>query len=92
MAGMHGVPRGPRASTRNNSFGLTQREVTTLGYLVRGYSNTEIAATLFISAKTVDHHVSSILAKLGVASRRQASTLALKEKIIPQNGEGDGLN
>jgi DNA-binding CsgD family transcriptional regulator/tetratricopeptide (TPR) repeat protein len=69
------APRGVSAATRANPFGLTPREVDVAGLLVRQLTNAEIAARLFISAKTVDHHVSSILAKLGVATRREAARL-----------------
>jgi DNA-binding SARP family transcriptional activator/DNA-binding CsgD family transcriptional regulator/tetratricopeptide (TPR) repeat protein len=66
------VPRGARPSTRSNVGGLTDREVEVLTLLERGLRNAEIAAELFLSEKTVGHHVSSILAKLGVSSRLQA--------------------
>ncbi|WP_172296864.1 AAA family ATPase [Pseudoruegeria sp. HB172150] len=85
--GRRQVPRGPRASTRNNPFGLTNREMTTLGYLVRGFSNAGIADELFISAKTVDHHVSAILGKLGAASRKDAAEIAVQEGLYAKNGE-----
>ncbi|HMG42620.1 MAG TPA: AAA family ATPase [Acidimicrobiales bacterium] len=67
--------RGPNAATRANPFGLTPREVDVAGLLARQLTNAEIAARLFISAKTVDHHVSSILTKLGVGTRREAARL-----------------
>jgi DNA-binding CsgD family transcriptional regulator len=70
------VPRKPRASTRENPFGLTDRQVNILGLLVEGLSNAEIAARLHISPKTVDHHVSAVLAKLDVHSREDAATVA----------------
>jgi DNA-binding SARP family transcriptional activator/DNA-binding CsgD family transcriptional regulator/tetratricopeptide (TPR) repeat protein len=66
------VPRGPRASTRANLGGLTDREVEVLDLLDEGLRNAEIAARLHLSEKTVGHHVSSILAKLGVSSRLEA--------------------
>jgi DNA-binding CsgD family transcriptional regulator len=69
------APRGVSAATRANPFGLTPREVDVAGLLVRQLTNAEIAARLFISVKTVDHHVSSILAKLGVATRREDARL-----------------
>jgi DNA-binding CsgD family transcriptional regulator len=66
------VPRGPRATTRANLGGLTDREIEVLDLLDEGLRNAEIAARLHLSEKTVGHHVSSILAKLGVSSRLEA--------------------
>ena len=66
------VPRGARASTRANVGGLTDREIEVLDLLEEGLRNSEIAARLYLSEKTVGNHVSSILAKLGVASRLEA--------------------
>ncbi|MFZ0325337.1 MAG: LuxR C-terminal-related transcriptional regulator, partial [Actinomycetes bacterium] len=70
--GFQGVPRGARASTRANVGGLTDREAQVLSLLDQGLRNVEIAQRLHLSEKTVGHHVSSILAKLGVASRGEA--------------------
>jgi DNA-binding CsgD family transcriptional regulator/tetratricopeptide (TPR) repeat protein len=70
--GVRAVPRGPRASTRGNAHGLTQREAEILLLLSSGLRNAAIARRLFVSTKTVDHHVSTILAKLGVPSRAEA--------------------
>jgi DNA-binding CsgD family transcriptional regulator/tetratricopeptide (TPR) repeat protein len=70
------VPRGVRATTRSNPAGLTAREVEVLRLLADGGTNADIAAALFISEKTVEHHVSRILAKLAVPSRRDAARLA----------------
>ncbi len=66
------VPRGARASTRANVGGLTDREAEVLDLLDEGLRNAEIAGRLHLSEKTVAHHVSSILAKLGVSSRLEA--------------------
>ena len=66
------VPRGARASTRSNVGGLTDREVDVLDLLEEGLRNAEIAARLHLSEKTVGHHVSAILAKLGASSRTEA--------------------
>ena len=66
------VPRGPRPSTRENPAGLTAREVEVLALLAQGRRNAEIADTLVLSRRTVDHHVSAILRKLGARTRGEA--------------------
>ena len=58
------------------------RELDVLRLLVDGKSDREIAAALFISPRTVMRHVTSILDKLGVASRTAAATLAVREGIV----------
>src|SRR3954451_19471172 len=68
-----GIPRGPRVATRHNPLGLTARQVDILRLLAEDLSNKEIAARLRIAPKTVDHHVCAILAKLEVATRKQAA-------------------
>jgi DNA-binding CsgD family transcriptional regulator len=80
--GVQGIPRGPRASTRENPAGLTTREVQVLTLLVHGHTNTELAHRLHISAKTIDHHVSSILDKLDVRSRTEAVATAFGLGIV----------
>lgn len=73
------APARPRATTLENPAGLTKRQMQVLGLLGEGLSNAAIADRLFVSAKTVDHHVSAILSKLDVASRGEAAALARKE-------------
>jgi DNA-binding CsgD family transcriptional regulator/tetratricopeptide (TPR) repeat protein len=70
--GIRGVSVGPRVSTRENPAGLTKRELDVLSRLIEGLRNREIATQLFLSEKTVEHHVSAILRKLGVETRGQA--------------------
>ena len=74
--GVKGLTRGPRASTAAHPAGLTAREAQVLVLLAEGLTNAEIAQRLVRSAKTVDHHVSAILAKLGARSRAEASARA----------------
>jgi DNA-binding CsgD family transcriptional regulator len=74
--GARGVSRGPRTSSRANPANLTDREMQVLRLVAEGMRNAEIASRLFVSAKTVDHHVSAILGKLGVRSRAEAARAA----------------
>lgn len=76
--GVRSIPAGPRAATRAHPLGLTRREHEVLDLLVDGQTNAEIAGQLFISAKTVDHHVSAVLAKLGVPDRNVAASEAVR--------------
>ncbi|WP_424528917.1 helix-turn-helix transcriptional regulator [Sphaerisporangium viridialbum] len=75
IAGESAAPDPPAAS-EGTELRLTAREHEVLRLVTTGRSNREIAAELFISAKTVSVHVSNILAKLGVASRGEASATA----------------
>jgi DNA-binding CsgD family transcriptional regulator len=70
--GVRDVPQGPREATRQNPAGLTAREIEVLELLAQGSRNADIASRLFLSERTVHHHVSSILKKLSVSSRGQA--------------------
>jgi ATP/maltotriose-dependent transcriptional regulator MalT len=76
--GVKGIPRGARDSTRAHPHGLTKREAQIFELLAAGMRNAAIAKRLFLSTKTVDHHVSSILTKLGVPSRLEAIAMARK--------------
>jgi NarL family two-component system response regulator LiaR len=63
-------------------YDLTDREKEILSLMVEGLHNLEIAQRLVISVSTVKFHVSNVLSKLGVDSRTEAVTLALKQKIV----------
>jgi DNA-binding CsgD family transcriptional regulator len=71
--GVRRVPRGPQRSTLANPHNLTRRQYEVLVLLGEGLTDAEIGERLFLSTKTVNHHVSAILAKLGVGSRAQAA-------------------
>jgi DNA-binding CsgD family transcriptional regulator len=76
--GVRGIPDGPRATTRRNPAGLTARELEVLALVAEGLRNGEIAKQLFVSEKTVGHHVSAILRKLDVRTRGQAASAAAR--------------
>jgi DNA-binding CsgD family transcriptional regulator/tetratricopeptide (TPR) repeat protein len=67
------VPRGPRASTRENPANLTEREAEVAALLAEGLTNRQIAERLVVSPKTAGHHVSAVLAKLGVQRRGEVA-------------------
>jgi DNA-binding CsgD family transcriptional regulator/tetratricopeptide (TPR) repeat protein len=74
--GVTRLPRRPQPGTLINPAGLTDRELEILRLLATGLSNAEIAQRLVVSPRTVDHHVSAILRKLGVPTRRDAAARA----------------
>lgn len=80
--GVRGVPRGPRPRTRENTAGLTARELEVLALVSEGLRNADIAQRLVVSVKTVDHHVSAVLRKLGVRSRGEAAAVAARLGLI----------
>jgi ATP/maltotriose-dependent transcriptional regulator MalT len=82
--GFRHIPRGPRPATRATYGSLTRREVEVLGLLSAGSSNREIAAQLYLSPKTIDHHISAILGKLEVTDRQQAVNRAREVGLLPK--------
>jgi DNA-binding CsgD family transcriptional regulator len=84
--GVRDLPREKRPQTLSNPARLTPREAEVLTYVQRGTTNAEIASRLFLSEKTVQHHVSAILRKLGVSSRGQAVYEASRLRLL---GTGD---
>jgi DNA-binding CsgD family transcriptional regulator/tetratricopeptide (TPR) repeat protein len=75
-SGVESIPRGPTERTRSNPAGLTARQLEVLRLVSDGMTNPEIADRLYLSKKTVEHHVSAIYSKLGVASRPKAIAAA----------------
>ena len=80
------VPRGPRQQTRANAAGLTGRELEVLALVADGLTNAQLADRLFLSEKTVDHHVSSVLRKLGEPNRAAAAASARARGLLPNMG------
>lgn len=78
--------RGPRRSTVAHPAGLTRREQEVLEELATGASNPAIAGRLHLSERTVAHHVSTILAKLGVTNRLAAVERARSRGLLAQDG------
>jgi DNA-binding CsgD family transcriptional regulator/tetratricopeptide (TPR) repeat protein len=81
-SGARDLPRGPRPSTHRNPARLTAREIDVLRLVSEGLRNGEIAQRLFVSPRTVDHHVSSILRKLEVTSRGAAAAEAARRGLL----------
>jgi DNA-binding CsgD family transcriptional regulator len=76
------VPRGPRGTSRDNPALLTGREIEVLQLLADGASNAEVARALYLSEKTVGHHVSAVLRKLGEPTRSRAVAAALRRGLV----------
>jgi DNA-binding CsgD family transcriptional regulator len=81
--GVTRLPRRPQPGTLANPAGLTGRQLEILRLVAAGLSNAEIAQRLVVSPRTVDHHVSAILAKLGVPTRREAAIWAARLEDQP---------
>ncbi|CAG1019499.1 Transcriptional regulatory protein ComA [Burkholderiaceae bacterium] len=77
-AGVRGLPRGTRRSTRQHPASLTDKELAVLELLTAGLRNKEIAVRLHRSARTVEHHLAAIFVKLGVATRAEAVSAAYR--------------
>jgi DNA-binding CsgD family transcriptional regulator len=76
--GVRAIPRGPRPATQSAPAGLTAREQEVLALIAQGLPDKEISRKLFISERTVQHHVSAVLSKIGVASRTAAAAEAAR--------------
>jgi DNA-binding CsgD family transcriptional regulator len=85
--GVRDVPRGPNKTTRENPSGLTAREVEVLQLLTHGYTNAQLAQRLHRSPKTIGHHVSALLGKLGVQSRTAAVAAGYMRGILRPSTE-----
>jgi DNA-binding NarL/FixJ family response regulator len=73
ILGIRSIPAGARMVAKAHPRGLTAREQEILQLLSQDQSNEEVSASLFIWVRTVEHHVSAILAKLGTDSRKGAA-------------------
>ncbi len=82
QAGVRSIPSGAQTTTRAHPGGLTRREREVLELMSAGRTNAEIGGLLFISTKTVDHHVSAVLAKLGTPTRSAAASEAARLGLV----------
>lgn len=86
--GLTHIPTGPRRSTTAGPAGLTEREREVLALLAAGMTDRDIAERLFITPKTVSHHVSAILGKVGARRRTEAAARAVAMGwLTAQDGE-----
>jgi DNA-binding NarL/FixJ family response regulator len=69
---------------------LTEREREVLTLVARGFTNKQIADTLFVSEKTARNHVSHILEKLGLSRRSEAAAFAVEHKLVPPRDKHKG--
>lgn len=76
---IHAATRPPEVH-----YDLTPRELDVLALVVQGLNNGEIAEKLVVSQSTVKFHVSSILSKLGVSSRTEATAVAMQHQLLPE--------
>jgi DNA-binding CsgD family transcriptional regulator/tetratricopeptide (TPR) repeat protein len=82
QTGVRGIPRGARKETLANPSRLTRRELEVLDLVADGLTNAEVAERLFVSIKTVEHHVSAFLAKLGARNRMAALAEARRRGFL----------
>lgn len=84
--GARDVPRGPQAAARDNAANLTPRQQQVLELVSEGLRNREIGERLFLSTRTVDHHVAAILRKLEARTRSEAVRRAARLGIVRDEG------
>jgi DNA-binding CsgD family transcriptional regulator len=89
--GVSQVPVRPRASTRANPGGLTNRQLDVAKLVARGFTNAEIAERLYISTRTADHHVAALLTKMGRPNRRAVMVRA-DELITPRTRKSQTIS
>jgi DNA-binding NarL/FixJ family response regulator len=85
--GVRGISRGPRTATKRNPAALTARELEVLVLVAEGLQNAEIADRLFVSPKTVDHHISAILSKLNARTRAEAVAAAYRLGVAARSDD-----
>ncbi len=73
---------GPRTGTSQNAWGLTAREQEVLRLVADGLANGEVSRRLMLSTRTVEHHVSAVLRKLGVTTRGEAAALLRSDATL----------
>jgi DNA-binding NarL/FixJ family response regulator len=77
------IARGPRPTTRRDPHGLTARQLEVLDLMAEHLTNAEIAQRLFLSERTIDHHVSAILSKLHDQNPGRRNSLRIGSTIRP---------